>query len=187
MGFAWHSRLPKRPYLWRFAWFSWPQRPSFVSKYKVFRLKSHGDRIVPMDPNKIDFLRYFTQIIGLKYFLSSEGMVGSGVVKPSSWLKKKNSGITATGTLPETQSHGCHGCFVPRDLLDKRGLPWLWSPGVPARCAKGSQGPLLFLVDGETNRWAHQVLTNRTTCKLPSGELTFCHGKWPSRNSGFSH
>ena len=26
--------------------------------------------------------------------------------------------------------------------------------------------PLLFLVDGETNGWAHQVLTNRTTCKL---------------------
>ena len=64
MGFAWDSRLPKRPYPWRFAWFSWPQQPIFVSKSKVFCLKSHGERIVPMDPNKIDFLRYLTQIIG---------------------------------------------------------------------------------------------------------------------------
>lgn len=144
MGFAWDSRLPKRPYPWRFAWFSWPQQPIFVSKSKVFCLKSHGERIVPMDPNKIDVLRYLTQIIGqtLPEF-RRHGWIGC--CKTIFMICFFKNGIAATGNPQETQSHGC---FVPRDLLDKRGLPrWLWTPGVPARCVCQGQ-------DGHSSFWS---------------------------------
>ena len=48
-------------------------------------------------------------------------------------------------------------------------------PGFLLRCSKDINTGLF-----------HPTKSRRFMC-LPSGELTVCNGKWPSRNSGFSH